>query len=427
MANGNGKSKKKKVIIFSLIGVVLIALVLLVFLGSNKETILTVTSETVTRRSITQIVSATGKIQPETQVKINAEVSGEIIELPVREGQRVKRGQLLVRIKPDAYQAQYERAVASLAINSANLNKAEAEYKRMTELYSKKLVSDAEMDISKASYQSAKAAHDQSQASVREARETLAKTTINSPMEGVVSQLKSELGERVSGSTFTQGTEIMTVADLARMEARVDVGENDIVLVSVGDTARIEIDAFPDQKFNGLVSQIANTAKSTGIGSQDQVTNFEVRILVLTPPGIQLRPGMSMTSDIETETKSGVLAVPIQSVTVRMPKEPKEEAQVQPKEGEAKFVAGNTKKKEEDKLEEVVFVVKDGKAETVRVKRGLSDDAYVEVTGEKIEGVEVVSGPFKAINRDLENGSKVKVDNKRTQQTGASVAQNPNS
>ena len=184
MANGNGKSKKKKVIIFSLIGVVLIALVLLVFLGSNKETILTVTSETVTRRSITQIVSATGKIQPETQVKINAEVSGEIIELPVREGQRVKRGQLLVRIKPDAYQAQYERAVASLAINSANLNKAEAEYKRMTELYSKKLVSDAEMDISKASYQSAKAAHDQSQASVREAPVNSTKSKSKTPVEG---------------------------------------------------------------------------------------------------------------------------------------------------------------------------------------------------------------------------------------------------
>src|SRR3990170_1573463 len=170
----NGKKSKKKIIIFSVIGLVLIALVALVVMGSSKETIITVQSEKIEKRTITQIVSATGKIQPETQVKINAEVSGEIIELPVREGQRVKRGQLLVRIKPDAYQAQYERAVASLAINSANLNKAEAEYKRMTELYSKKLVSDAEMDISKASYQSAKAAHDQSQASVREARESLA-------------------------------------------------------------------------------------------------------------------------------------------------------------------------------------------------------------------------------------------------------------
>lgn len=420
MANGNNKSRKKKIIIFSILGLVVIALVVLVVLGSNKENIITVQSEKIERRTITQVVSATGKIQPETQVKINAEVSGEIIELPVREGQRVRRGQLLVKIKPDAYQAQYERSLASQAINEANLRKAEAEYKRVTELFSKKLVSEAEMDIAKASYQSAKAGFDQSQASVKEARETLSKTTIYAPMDGVVSQLLSEIGERVSGSTFTRGTEIMTVADLARMEARVDVGENDIILVSVGDTARIEIDAFPDQKFVGLVSQIANTAKSTGIGTQDQVTNFEVRILVETPPGVQLRPGMSMTADIETETKGGVLSVPIQSVTVRMPKEDKDKPEEEVKEGEAQFVSSDTnKKKEEEKLDEVVFIVKDGKAETIKVTRGLSDDTHVEVKGEGLDSAEVVSGPFKAINRDLENGSKVKVDNKRARKTGA--------
>ncbi len=421
MANGNGKSRKKKIIIFSILGLVVIALVVLVVLGSNKETITTVQSEKIERRTITQVVSATGKIQPETQVKINAEVSGEIIELPIREGLRVRRGQLLVKIKPDAYQAQYERSLASLAINEANLRKSEAEHKRVTELFAKQLVSEAEMDIAKASYQSAKAGFDQSQASVKEARETLSKTTIYAPMDGVVSQLLSELGERVSGSTFTRGTEIMTVADLARMEARVDVGENDIVLVSVGDTARIEIDAFTEQKFVGLVSQIANTAKSTGIGSQDQVTNFEVRILVETPPGVQLRPGMSMTADIETETKGGVLSVPIQSVTVRMPKEEKETEKEEVKEGEAQFVSSTSnKKKEEEKLDEVVFIVKDGKAETIKVKRGLSDDSHVEVKGEGLDSAEVVSGPFKAINRDLENGSKVKVDNKRARKTGAS-------
>jgi HlyD family secretion protein len=423
MANGNSKSRKKKVIIFSILGVIVIALVVLVIVGSNKETIVTVQTEPVVRRTITQIVSATGKIQPETQVVINAEVSGEIIDLPVREGQRVRKGHLLVKIKPDAYQAQYERALAAMAINEANLQKAEAEFKRVTELFTKQLVSQAEMDIAKASYQSAKAGFDQSQASVKEARETLSKTSIYSPMDGVVSSLPTELGERVSGSTFTRGTEIMTVADLARMEARVDVGENDIVTVSVGDTARIEIDAFPDQRFVGIVSQIANTAKSTGIGSQDQVTNFEVRILVNTPPGIHLRPGMSMTADIETETKENVLSVPIQSVTVRMPKEDKEKPEAEEEEGGAKFVSSNSsKKKEEDRLDEVVFVVKDGQVSTVKVKRGLSDDSHVEVTGEGLEGAEIVSGPFKAINRDLEAGSKVKVDNKRTRRTGASAA-----
>lgn len=419
----NGKKSKKKIIIFSVIGVVLVALVLLVILGSNRETVITVQTEPIQKKTITQIVSATGKIQPVTQVKINAEVSGEIIDLPVREGQRVRKGQLLVRIKPDAYQAGFERAQAALAINQANLSKAEAEYKRVTELFGKKLVSDAEMDIAKASFQSAKASYDQSSASVKEARETLAKTTVYSPMDGVVSQLISELGERVSGSTFTQGTEMMTVADLSRMEARVDVGENDVIMVSVGDTARIEVDAYSDRKLVGTVYQIANTAKSRGLGTQDEVVNFEVRILIHTPEDVRLRPGMSMTADVETETHKDVLAVPIQSVTVRMPKmEAKpEEAQ----QGEAKFVGG-ARKKEEDKLDEVVFVVEEGAVKTVVVKRGLSNDAYVEVTGEGLEGKEVVSGPFKAINRDLEKDTKVKVDNKNARQTGSSVAEKTN-
>jgi len=417
MANGNGKKKKKKIIILSVIGLVVIVLAALVFLGSRRETIIPVQTEKIQRRTITQIVSATGKIQPETQVKINAEVSGEIISLPVREGQRVAKGQLLVRIKPDAYQAGYERALAALAMNEAALKKAEAEYRRVSELYAKKLVSDADMDISRAGYQSAKAAYDQSQASVKEARETLAKTTVFSPMNGVVSQLNSEMGERVSGSTFTQGTEIMTIADLSRMEARVDVGENDVVLVAVGDTARIQVDAYPDRKFAGVVTQIANTAKSSGLGTQNEVTNFEVRILVQTPPGVNFRPGMSMTSDIETETRPNVLAVPIQSVTVRMPK--KEVREQESQQGEAQLETANRKKKEEDKLDEVVFVVADGAVKTVTVKRGISDDTYVEVTGTGLEGADVVSGPFKAINRELESGSKVKVENKQPRRTAA--------
>ena len=418
MANGNGKSKKKKIVIFSILLVLLLGGGAMVFMGSNRETILSVQTEKIARRNITQIVTATGKIQPEVQVKINAEVSGELIDLPVREGQRVKKGQLLVRIKPDAYQAQYERFQAALAIADANLKKAEADYKRVGGLFEKKLVSEADMDFAKATYQSARAQFDQAQASIKEAKETLSKTTIYSPMDGIVSQLKSELGERVSGSTFTQGTEIMTVADLARMEARVDVGENDIVLVSIGDTARIEVDSYTDQKFVGTVSRIANTAKSTGLGTQDQVTNFEVRILMHTPEGIQFRPGMSMSADVETETHTNVMAVPIQSVTVRMPKEtqsPKED----PAEGEAQFAGAKSKKKDEDKLEEVVFVVDNGKVMTVAVKRGLSDDAYVEVSGQNLEGTEIVSGPFKAINRDLEKDAKVKVDNKQGRKTGA--------
>lgn len=424
MANGNGKKSKKKIIIFSIIGVVLVALVLLVILGTKKETIITVQTEKVQRRTITQIVSATGKIQPEIQVKINAEVSGEIISLPVREGQRVRKGQLLVSIKPDQYRASVEQNEASVQMSQAGLAKAESEFKRTSELFSKKLVSEADMDVARASVQSARAQAAQSGASLKQSKETFAKTTIYSPMDGVVSQLKSELGERVSGSTFTQGTEIMTIADLSRMEARVDVGENDVVMVSLGDTARIEVDSYPGRKFLGNVTQIANTAKSRGLGTQDEVTNFEVRILVKTPDDVRFRPGMSMTADIETETHDHALAVPIQSVTVRAPKK-EEVAQDQPKDGEAQFAVNNAKakKKEEDKLEEVVFLVKDGTASTAVVKRGLSDDAYVEVTGQNLEGAEVVAGPFKAINRELENSSKVKVDNKTVKQTGSSVAE----
>lgn len=418
MANGNGKKSKKKIIIFSIIGVVLIGLAALVFLGSKRETIVTVQTEKTVRRNITQIVSATGKIQPETQVKINAEVSGEIIELPVQEGQTVKKGQLLVKIKPDAYKAQLEQSEASLKMSEASLTKADADFKRVQGLFAKQLASDADMDAARATLASAKASYDQAFSAVNQARDTYAKTTIYSPMDGIVSQLISELAERVSGSTFTLGTQIMTIADLSKMEARVDVGENDIVMVGIGDTTRIQVDAFPNQTFVGTVSRLANTATTTGAGSQSEVTTFEVRVSILGADTVQFRPGMSMNADIETETHNNVLAVPIQSVTVRMPKmEKKEEA---PKEGEAQLSTSKSKKKEkeEDKLAEIVFVVSEGKVKAAKVKRGLSNDTFVEITEGVKEGDEVISGPFKAINKDLEDGSLVKVDNKKLPATG---------
>jgi HlyD family secretion protein len=409
MQNNNGKKKNKRIIILSSLGVVVIILVVLVIMGSKRTPIIPVQTEKITRRNITQIVTATGKIQPVTQVVINAEVSGEIIELPVKEGQNVKRGQLLVRIKPDVYQAQYESALANHAMAEASFIKAESDYKRVSELFAKNLVSQADMDIARANYLSAKAANEQAAANVRQEKETLSKTVITSPMPGVVSQLNVEIGERVSGSTFTQGTQLMTIADLSVMEARVDVGENDIVLVCIGDTARIEIDAFPDRQFTGVVTQIANTAKSTGTGTQDQVTNFEVRILLHTPKDVEFRPGMSVTADIETETKTNVCAVPIQSVTVRLPKVQNNQTQ----DGDVHLV-NESKIKQKDKLREVIFVVKDGVAKAVPVTRGISDDSYVEITGDHVEGLEVVSGSFKAINKDLEDGSKVRIENKKT-------------
>ncbi|MCX7983655.1 MAG: efflux RND transporter periplasmic adaptor subunit [Bacteroidetes bacterium] len=415
MAVNNSKKKKKRIIIFSVIGGVLILLIVLVIIGSQRKPVFTVQTEKITRRTITQVVTATGKIHPVTQVVINAEVSGEIIELPVKEGQRVKKGQLLARIKPDVYQAQYESALANHAMAEASFIRAESDFKRVSELFAKNLVSQADMDVARANYLSAKAANEQAAANVRQAKETLSKTVVLSPMSGVVSQLNVEIGVRVSGSTFMQGTQLMTIADLSVMEARVDVGENDVVLVNIGDTARIEVDAFPDREFIGTVTQIANTAKSTGLGTQDQVTNFEVRILLHTPPGIEFRPGMSVTADIETATKENVFAVPIQSVTIRLPKSssPESDSDVQ--------LVNGSKKKQREKLQEVIFVVKNGEAKTVPVTRGISDDTYVEVSGENLEGLEVITAPFKAINRDLEDGSKVRVDNKKKMRTGTSI------
>jgi HlyD family secretion protein len=331
----------------------------------------------------------------------------------------VRKGQLLVRIKPDQYQAQVDRAEAglastkaSLSLQRANVEKAESEFKRAEELYQKKLLSDQEyvaaktsFSAAKSQYESAQAGVQQAQASLRDARESLNKTAIYAPMSGTVSQLISELGERVSGSSFTQGTHILTVADLSMMEARVDVGENDIVLVSIGDTARITVDAYPDKKFVGTVYEIANTAKSKGLGTQDEVTNFEVKIRIVNKD-VALRPGMSMSADIETETKNNVLAVPIQSVTTRMPK---------PKEGEKKEGAkpegaeGGIAMNE--KPVECIFVVENGKAKMVPVKRGISDEGSVEILSGVDEKYEVVTGSYKAINRDLEDGSIIKVDN----------------
>ncbi|KAB2925024.1 MAG: efflux RND transporter periplasmic adaptor subunit [Bacteroidetes bacterium] len=414
----NGKKNKKKIIILALIGVIGIALVLVVILGGKKENVVSVQTEAIGKRTITQIVNASGKIQPETMVKINAEVSGEITALPVKEGDKVRKGDLLVRIKPDQYQAQVDRAEAglssaraSLNLQKANLEKVESEFKRAQELYAKTLLSEQEfitaktsMNTAKSQYESAQAGVRQAEASLRDARESLAKTAIYAPMNGTVSQLLMELGERVSGSSFTQGTHIMTVADLTAMEARVDVGENDIVTISIGDTSRIVIDAFPDQKFNGVVYEIANTATSKGLGTQDEVTNFQVKIRVFNEK-VALRPGMSMTADIETETRRDVLAVPIQSVTTRAPKAKGEEGAKKPEEGESPGIATN------EKSIECIFVVEDGKAKMVPVKRGINDEGYVELRDGAKESAEVVSGSYKAINRDLEDGAVVRVDN----------------
>lgn len=419
MSNEKKKSKKK-LFIFGGLGILLLVVILLVAFSGNKEDIFQVQTELATKRNITQVVSATGKINPEFMVKLTAEATGEIVQLLVREGDNVKRGQLLLRIKPDIYEAQKVSADARLAQTRANLNstkalldKVEADYKRVQGLFKLGLASDSELEASRSSYlqtssnfESQKSIVAQSEAALKEAVENLNKTYVYAPINGTVSILNVELSERVIGSVF-QGTQLMTVADLNNMEATVDVDENDVVLVSVGDTAKIKVDAFGDKEFKGIVTQIGNSAKTTGLGTQDQVVNFEVKIK-LQNPGNQIRPGMSCDADIETETKNNVLTVPIQSVTARL-----QEAKKENNAPDAENEAPKAKNGKSNKPKEVVFVVNEGKAKMIEVKTGISDDTYIEI----IEGLkgdeEIITGPYRAISKDLEDGSKLSVTTKR--------------
>jgi HlyD family secretion protein len=456
------KSKKRrKVIVFSVIALALLGLTALVIF-KKRDVAVTVQAEKVTRRSLTEIVTANGKIQPVLQVKISAEVSGEIIDLPVKEGQKVTKGMLLVKVKPDLYiagtnqaNASYQSSVASRDMAEANLHKAQAEYKRNQDLFRHKLVSDSTFDEVKAAFDVAKAqlegAVDQmavAKALVDSARDSLEKTTIVAPLDGTISKLNSRLGERVLGTIQNVGTEIMTIADLNEMEARVDIGENDVVRIAPGQKAKLEVDAFKNRKFNGIVTQIANSSKDAGQmgGSGQEATKFEVQIRVQEKEAF--RPGMSVTSEIETCYRTNALTVPFASVTTRQPKDKEKD-----KKGDRKMAAlkdptgtnstkagtnspsANTnaaimtnfavvgtnatavdgtnvakadrKSKEAVKPIEVVFVLEGDHAKMVPVKIGISDDNYWEITEGLSEGQEVVSGSFRAITRELEDGKKI--------------------
>ncbi|MCH7722199.1 MAG: efflux RND transporter periplasmic adaptor subunit [Bacteroidetes bacterium] len=423
MAKSNKKSKKK-LFIFGGLGLLLIIFVIIAIVGGGKEDIILVQTEKVEKRDITQIVTATGTIDPEFKVLITPEVTGEIIELPVKEGDHVNKGDLLIRIKGDQYQAQKDRleatlksSEATLKIREAELNRLTLEFKRVKELHKKTLVSDSELETAESNYLSAEASYEQAQANVlqskaslREVLETLYKTTIFSPLTGTVTQLNVELSERVLGSGFTQGTNIMTVANLNNMEAVVEVDENDVVAVSIGDTAIIKIDAFRDREFKGIVTEIGNSAKSTGVGSQDQVVNFEVKIK-LNELEENLRPGMSCNADIETETVYDVISVPIQSVTARVDFKKFEKNGDNENQDEKREKMKNKKEKRK-KPKEVVFIVKEGTTKMVEVTAGISDDNYLEIKEGLEGGEDVVSGSYKAISRELEEGSKVRVEDK---------------
>lgn len=441
MAKNNRKKSKKKLFIFGGIGLLVIILIIIALVGGGKEDIILVQTEKVEKRDITQTVTATGTINPEFKVVITPEVTGEIISLPVEEGDFVKKGDLLIKIKGDQYQAQRERleanlksSEASLRIRQAELNRVTLEYNRMKELHSKGLASDSELETAESNYLTSKASYDgaeanvlQSKAQLREVLETLYKTTLYSPMDGTITQLNVELSERVLGSGFSQGTNIMTVADLSNMEAVVEVDENDVVLVSVGDTALVSVDAFSDEEFKGVVSQIGNSAQSSGFGTQEQVVNFEVKIkLIDIDP--KLRPGMSCNSDIETETVFDVISVPIQSVTVRtdLPEESSDSTETGNKNnnGHNNDNGNNGNNGKRNEPQEVVFLVENGESKIMQVKAGISDDNYLEIKDGLEGGEDVVSGSYRVISRELEDGSKVRVEEKKGSQRNSEEENN---
>jgi len=437
---GKKRKKGRKLIFFIIGGAILLLVVTAIALHGRKPPII-VQTEKVSRHNITELVVANGKIQPVTQVSINPEVAGEIVALPVKEGDQVKKGDLLVSIKPanylaarDSAAASYQSAIANKNLAQAQLEKAEAEYKRNLELFHQKLVSESVFQDVKTTFEVAKlqvetAAHqvDQSKFGLDNATADLNKTTIYSPINGTVVNLKSQLGERVLGTSFNMGTEIMTIADLTEMEARVDVGEMDVVLMQPGQSARLEVDAFKDRKFNGVVTEVANAAKGFGqssaaslasSGAGGDATKFEVHIRIKEKE--MFRPGMSVTAEIETRSRTNVLAVPIASVTARLPKNDK--SKTNSVFGSANSTASNgvaanslsdtnavkaDKKKEGPKQIDVVFVVDGDHVKMVPVKIGISDDNYWEITEGLQDGQEVVSGGFHAISHDLEDGKKI--------------------
>lgn len=393
----------------------------------KKEKPIGVTFEKVARRDITQVVSATGKIQPAVEVKISAEVAGEIIELPFDEGQTVKKGELIVKIKPDLYQAQVEQQEASLAAAraenlqaKAQLLKSEQDLRRQKDLFTKKLISDSELNDAQTNHDVAEASFNASTFQIRRAegllsqiREELSKTIIYAPMDGAVSKMTSKLGERVVATAQFEGTEIMRVANLDDMEVQAEVNENDVVNVKVDDPVKVSIDAYPTRNFTGRVKHIASTATVKGADTTEEVTNFQVKVQIV-DPGVPLRPGMSATADIETATVKDVLSVPIQSVTVRSKDGGKSMAEINEKRDEEQKKSGSsatdTSKADRDKLERVVFLKQDKKAVMKRITTGISDNTYIEIKSGLDGGEEVISGSYGAISKELKDGSAVELE-----------------
>lgn len=418
--------KSKKLIRIILLLVVVALIVLLV--GKKKglfgsELRIKVATEVGKDRDITEIITANGKIQPETEVKISPDVSGEIVELDVKEGDIVRKGEFLLKIKPDNYISVRNRAEATLNSTKARLTQAEAqlgqaklEFERKKKLYGQKAISESEYEQAETAYNSALAEKEaaqfsvaSSEASLREAEEDLRKTSIYAPMSGTVSMLNVELGERVVGTSLMTGTEILRIADLNRMEVEVEVNENDIVRVQLGDTALVEVDAYLGRKFKGLVTELPVSANTTGLAT-DQVTNFNVKILLLhdsyqdliTPRNPNpFRPGMSATVDIQTSRKNNIFSVPIQAVTTR--------PDTTNNSVDSTLMAQNDDGDNKKNDLVVVFVARNDTAKMKVVKTGIQNDEYIEIDSGLNKDDKVIVAPYSAISRKLENNSLIEV------------------
>lgn len=436
----------KKIYVIITLGVLVIAIIVGIQVAKGSKPI-EVYTEKVIFRNIVEVVSATGKIQPETELKISSDVSGEITEMMVKEGDQIKKGELLCRIKPDLYLSAYDRVNASVNTTKANLKTAQAQldqakanlqnaetiFNRNKKLFEQNTISLQEFETAKAQYESAKAnvsaleasvkasqyTIESSEASLKEANTNLERTYIYSPVDATVSKLSVEKGERVVGVSGMSGTEIMRLANLNEMEASVEVNENDIIKVHLGDTALIEVDAYMGKKFKGLVTEIANSSNAVGI-SVDQVTNFIVKIrliresyayLIDNRNPVPFRPGMSASVDIQTRRVNKAIAIPIQAVTIRnkdslqlkQNKESSNEVEVKNEKEDVNVVSS------EEKNKEFVFTLDNGKAKQIEVKTGIQDNEYIEILSGLNKDEDVICGPYSAVSKILKDKTKVKV------------------
>ena len=447
-------NKTVKWILFGLLGVIIL-LVAYKMIAGNKEDGMKVSAEKVTRRTITETVTASGKIYPEVEVKISPDISGEVVELNVEEGDSVQRGQVLARIFADIYALQRDEAAsrvnqsAAVVENSkaaiealqASLDQAKQAYDRNKKLFDDKVISRAEFEGYETTYKSAQANYNAAKQNIKglqagvqgaqtglsSANKNLGRATLFAPMNGVISALTIKKGERVAGNSFSIGTEMMRVADMSVLEVRVDVGENDVVKVHLGDSADVEVDAYNNRKFKGVVTQIASSTKggaaASAISSTD-VTQYEVRIRLdknsysdlidpTKPKSFPFRPGMNASADIKTKRHDNVLSVPINSVTTRVIGSDKTIADKKKEEEKKQTAEGKTDEVvtiDNNELEEIVFVVtKEGKAKRVKVKSDIQDINHIEIMQGLAEGDEVITGPFNAIGKTLKDGMTVKI------------------